>query len=98
VNDTKLTTSFAEIFDFLDLTKTFQLTFKGAGTEDLVREVEGEMKKVGFEDVVSIDLVYSSKQPEYSFFLDKTAVPVELGDIFFFFSFLLFIFIFLFVF
>eukprot|EP00026_Physarum_polycephalum_P001034 Phypoly_transcript_01035.p1 GENE.Phypoly_transcript_01035~~Phypoly_transcript_01035.p1 ORF type:complete len:1202 (+),score=298.44 Phypoly_transcript_01035:116-3721(+) len=80
VNDTKLTTSFAEIFDFLDLTKTFQITFKGAGTEDLVREVEAEMKKVQFEDVVSVDLVYSNKQPEYSFFMDKTSVPVELGD------------------
>jgi hypothetical protein len=48
VNDTKLTTSFAEIFDFLDLTKTFQITFKGAGGEDLVREVDAEVTFLSF--------------------------------------------------
>jgi hypothetical protein len=38
------------------------------------------MKKVQYEDVVSIDLVYNSKQPEYAFFADETTIPVELGD------------------
>ena len=87
MNDSALTTSFAEIFDFLDLTKTFQVTFRGGegegkgDSENLVREVEAEMKKVQYEDVVSIDLVYSNKQPEYAFFVGKNVVPVELGDI-----------------
>lgn len=81
MKDQKLTSSFAEIFDFLDLTKTFTLVLSTDKGDKLELQVDGEMKKVGFEDYVSVDLVYGKNAAEYKFLLDKGAIRAQLGDI-----------------
>lgn len=79
VKDQKLAVSFSEIFDFLDLTKNFELALGEDGS--VVREVEGEMKKVQYEDVVCIDWVIGKNSPDYQLFAGKDSIKARVGDI-----------------
>lgn len=82
MKEDKLTDSFAEIFDFLDLTKSFKLTLAGENGDKIEKEVDGEMKRVDNEDVVSIDLVFGKNTPEFKLLSANKVVKAQLGDIF----------------
>ena len=79
MKDLKLALSFSELFDFLDITKTFKLLLGENG--EIEREVEGEMKKVGFEEVVSLDWVIGKSHPDYEFFSGKQTIITQIGSI-----------------